>query len=576
MTRRRFRKQAVSPSLFPFLAVLVCTMGALIVLLVLVVQQARVYATSVVEARAKDESALDEELAKQQLQQDDYEWQREVFEQQRAELAGKLSERRLELSHLEDHIRRLEEKWNQLRAQAAQFEQLGGEKHAGSEQAAAELAKLRAAINAAGQRLEAARKEAATRPQTFAIVPYVGANGTKRRPIYIECSEDGITIQPEGVVLRRGDLEGPLGPGNPLDAALRATREHWARQGDTALHGEPYPLLIVRPNGTLAYNYAREALKAWDDEFGYELVDAEMQLAYPNRDPALRELLNRTVQQARERQAILIAAMPSQYEQSGPRGGYVASPSHGGFQPIGGAGSGGGGALGGGGVPSGGTASGGTAGGGTAGGFGHGGSGDGDGADQSDEGQGDASFREERANSGSKEFAASGQPGGSGGGQSAQGTQSAQGAAGQGGAPSPATSGSGGPNAQGTTSASAAASASMAKRGANWAVPKAAGGATGYQIPVRIICKADRLTILPRPSENKPPVEVLAADPLSGSIDEFVKLMWKQIEQWDVAPLGGYWQPVLEVYVHPGAEERFVELRSLLKGSGIQVQRQAQ
>jgi hypothetical protein len=70
-------------------------------------------------------------------------------------------------------------------------------------------------------------------------------------------------------------------------------------------------------------------------------------------------------------------------------------------------------------------------------------------------------------------------------------------------------------------------------------------------------------------------VDVPAADPLAKSIDDFVKLLWKQIEQWDAAPVGGYWQPVLEVYVYPGAEARFVELRSLLSGSGIQVQRQA-
>ncbi|MDA1053380.1 MAG: hypothetical protein O3C40_23275 [Planctomycetota bacterium] len=545
MTRRRFRKQAVSPSLFPFLAVLVCTMGALIVLLVLVVQQARVYATSVAEERTRDESALDEELQKQHLQQDDYEWQREVFEQQRAELAATLSERRLELSHLEDHIRRLEEKWNQLKAQAEQFQKLGSEQNASSEQSVAELKQLRAAIDAASRRLEEARKEAATRPQTFAIVPYEGVNGTKRRPIYIECSEEGITIQPEGIVLRRGDLEGPLGPGNPLDAALRATREHWARQGDKAIHGEPYPLLIVRPNGTLAYNYAREALKAWDDEFGYELLDAEMQLEYPKLDPTLRELLKRTVQQARERQAILIAAMPSQYEQHAVAGGYRATPMRGGFQPIGGSGS----------------ASR------TASGFGHQGDG---GTDQTGAGDGEASFRVEDSNSETNEFAAAGQP------ESQSASQSSQESAGQEGAPNSAESGPGGPLAKGGGTGNVGSSSPMAKRGANWAVPKAAAGATAYQIPVRVVCKFDRLSILSRPSENVPPVEVMAADPLARSIDEFVKLLWKQIEQWDAAPVGGYWQPVLEVYVHPGAEGRFVELRSLLSGSGIQVQRQAQ
>lgn len=176
------------------------------------------------------------------------------------------------------------------------------------------------------------------------------------------------------------------------------------RQGDTALHGEPYPLLIVRPNGTIAYNYAREALKAWDDEFGYELIDAEMQLAYPDQDAALRDLLQRTVQQARERQAILIAAMPSQYDQSSIGGGYVATPTRGGFQPLGGTGT--------------------MAGAGS--GFGEAGQG---GGSQEAAAYGDSSFRTEGSNSASS--------GGSNGGPSEThaDNQSSQNGAGQGGLP---------------------------------------------------------------------------------------------------------------------------------------------
>ncbi|MBB76057.1 MAG: hypothetical protein CMJ75_16240, partial [Planctomycetaceae bacterium] len=48
MRRRANRKPETRVALFPFLAVLVCTMGALIVLLVLVVQQARVQAVEIV------------------------------------------------------------------------------------------------------------------------------------------------------------------------------------------------------------------------------------------------------------------------------------------------------------------------------------------------------------------------------------------------------------------------------------------------------------------------------------------------------------------------------------------------
>ena len=52
MTRRlRIAKRSVSVSLFPFLAVLICTMGSLIVLLVIVVQQARANAVNVSQQR---------------------------------------------------------------------------------------------------------------------------------------------------------------------------------------------------------------------------------------------------------------------------------------------------------------------------------------------------------------------------------------------------------------------------------------------------------------------------------------------------------------------------------------------
>ena len=67
------------------------------------------------------------------------------------------------------------------------------------------------------------------------LIPYDGPNGTRRRPIYIECTEFGVIIQPEGLILRADDFSGPLGPGNPLDIALRAIREHIERTaGDKA------------------------------------------------------------------------------------------------------------------------------------------------------------------------------------------------------------------------------------------------------------------------------------------------------------------------------------------------------
>jgi hypothetical protein len=65
-----------------------------------------------------------------------------------------------------------------------------------------------------------------------------------------------VIIQPEGLLLQPQDFMGPLGPGNPLDMALRATREHLeSTLGNAA--GQPYPLLVVRPGGVVAYEKAR-------------------------------------------------------------------------------------------------------------------------------------------------------------------------------------------------------------------------------------------------------------------------------------------------------------------------------
>jgi len=528
MTRRRFRKPALTLSLFPFLAVLVCTMGALIVLLVLVVQQAQAHAAAAQQRRATQSEQAQAARQQQLAEQEDFQWRREILEQQRTELTAELSQRRLELSHLEDHIRRLQEKWEQLRAAVAEFDKQGGAEDTDRQQAEAELERLRQAISEARQELADKQQQAAGRPLAFAIIPYDGPHGTTRRPIYIECTESGIILQPEGTILTRADFDGPLGPGNPLDAALRATREYWAQHAAGQQKGEPYPLLVVRPNGTVAYNYAREALKAWDDEFGYELVDGEMRLEFPPSDPALRSLLEQTVEQARQRQAILAAAMPSQYSRAAGVG-FVAT-SNSGFRML----------------PN-----------------GHGRSGfgaDGAGGDgQFHDGQDTA-----RENEPPESTTRDGAP--------RRRQPSTPSDTGQ---PSPASPSAAGHQA-GTTPGPGGAISSLSQRGANWAVPKAATGGTAYQIPVRIVCQYDRLVILPRRGERSQPIEVMAADPLSRTIDEFVQVLWQQIEKWDTAPLGGYWQPVLEVYVYPGAEQRFSELQSLLQGSGIQVQRQAQ
>ena len=75
-------------------------------------------------------------------------------------------------------------------------------------------------------------------------------------------------LQPEGIELNENDFEGPLGPGNPLAAAVRAAREYMLGQKEFDPEaGEPYPMLLVRPEGITAYYAAREAMKSWGGRF---------------------------------------------------------------------------------------------------------------------------------------------------------------------------------------------------------------------------------------------------------------------------------------------------------------------
>jgi hypothetical protein len=189
-----------------------------------------------------------------------------------------------------------------------------------------ELRQVEGRIAEAQQWLAQAQQAAANRPKSYAIVPYDGPNRTRRRPIYIECRGDAVLLQPEGIVFTEADFDEPLGPGNPLAAAVRAAREQMLLEGnvDPQNAGEPYPLLLVRPSGIPAYDCALAAMKSWGSEFGYELINEDWQLKYPPPDPNLAKSVAQAIYLARQEHARLIAAAPSKYGKR-PRSGSFRS-----------------------------------------------------------------------------------------------------------------------------------------------------------------------------------------------------------------------------------------------------------
>lgn len=523
------------------------------------------------------------------------------LEEQHAELDQTLRDDQLKLSSAEDHIRRLTDKLISMQAAIAELQQEEAEHYDDRAQAERNLKQLEALVAETKAEIAELEAEQSERFKSYSIVPYRGANGTLRQPIYIECREDRVLLQPEGVELTADDFRKPLGVGNPLAAALRASREYYVRQNPAAGYDpdvEPYPLIIVRPDGILAYYGVREAIRSWDSDFGYEMVDADWELNFPAANPVLFDLQTRAVQRARARRELLARAAPRAYGGAS----FQASLSNqsGGRTPdqpydettLG--------------RPGGGLGDDGYA------------SGDGEGmpgdpANFEPDFGGAGAASESLARGETSRFgeyqpdaqSAGGQPST---GQAASGRMQAGGQGGGGKSPpqnaladgargstSPrsassdssssnggASGGANGAAAPGSASSSASRDASLIaeanRRGADWAVEKESPADIAIRRSVHVLVHNDRLVVLPGRdlgfSQSSGGV-VGKTVPLDGAthngLDNFVTEVRKQVNQWGMAGQGLYWRPVLVLNVAPDGSGRARDLTQLLEHSGFDV-----
>ncbi len=376
MSRARVHEVSSPISLFPFIGILLCTMGALLVVLVAVSRSARDSAEQQVHAQQTAVKATVDGGMRKKLA--DVQQYVGALASIRSDAERKLRDEHARLSHVEDHIRRLQEKMRSLQIAATELEALEKEHYDDRTQAERETARLNQLIDDSRKSIESLQEAADKEPASYALVPYEGPNGTFRRPIYVECVNEGVILQPEGVRIAADDLRPPIGAGNPLAAALRASRDHYVKLHPNEGKGrdtEPYPLLLVRSDGLYMFDRARQAIEAGDFDLGFELVEEDWKLKYPQPDPQLAGIEQIAVDQARARQEVLAAAAPRAY-----RGGsfsfndrYGADDDDAGGNYAGGGYSDGGGYAGGGGDGEG--SSGGNGGGLPSGGTGHGGSG---------------------------------------------------------------------------------------------------------------------------------------------------------------------------------------------------------
>ncbi len=310
MSKRSRRGNDYAPSTFPFLAVLLCVIGALVLLLVINVTNSRA------SARNQVQSELTEAIEEAQERSDYLVSISEELQARRQQVGKQIELRRSELARAEDHIERLEK---ELLETQARLEKLDDTQESSELKAHDPLKIEELKDRIEEQKLRLAEAIANRKDQTpaFSIIPYEGANRTTRRPVYLECTAQGVVIQPEGVLVSIEELGPPHGPGSPLDAALRVLRN--AYQSRDAIYGitiPPYPLLLVRPDGIASYALARSAMSGWDDQFGYELIDAQMELAFPDGIPELKTDLVRALDVAKDRQRALVAALPARYSRN--------------------------------------------------------------------------------------------------------------------------------------------------------------------------------------------------------------------------------------------------------------------
>jgi CHASE3 domain sensor protein len=301
MSGSKRRSDNTAPALFPFLAVLLCTIGALVLILVITVANSH----ASVRKEAQDAVADIKDTTEQM------EVVSAELEAQREELKARVERRRRDLTDIEDHVSRLTKTLDQLIAKIQRIQSDTTRTDADYSQRSNELAELKKEVDKKKIELVEEIEKQKKRKPAFAVIPYTGSNGTSRRPVYLECTQEGVVVQPEGLLISRNDLKPPYGPGNPLDAVLRVLRLTYQEKDLTfGITLPPYPLLVVRPDGIQTYAFAREAMSGWDDQFGYELVEAEMELKFPASPAGLKEQLTSTVEMAKRRQQAIIAGTP--------------------------------------------------------------------------------------------------------------------------------------------------------------------------------------------------------------------------------------------------------------------------
>ena len=140
MSRARVHEVSSPISLFPFIGILLCTMGALLVILVAVSRSAK----NTAEREVRSQKHSDAKAATEGTHKKIEEVQTYIgsLNSVRGKAEGRLHDEQARLSHVEDHIRRLRERIQALQSAAVELKALEQEHYDDHQQAQREIDRL--------------------------------------------------------------------------------------------------------------------------------------------------------------------------------------------------------------------------------------------------------------------------------------------------------------------------------------------------------------------------------------------------------------------------------------------------
>jgi hypothetical protein len=300
MRRRRHQLQV---STFPFLAVLLCAMGSLILLLLVLDRRAKIVAQYKARQEAELVQAAQKRHALELVQQSAEEKRRAAerqaeWEHRQQQLHTLLAEQEQELLGKEQQVRtkvvtaaaKVEEEKaralnlnNQLQIVNARLfgsqqtvqgrQELVAKAARQTEEAQRELAQQTAELLQLEQALANLKALRERQKQTYSLVPYFGKRGDNRRPIYVEIGGAGLVFHPDGMELPNFQMT----PGRVRTEVEQRIARQQAETPASAGKEPPVPylLMLVRPDGIGNYYSTLRALAGMRVDFGYEFVESD-------------------------------------------------------------------------------------------------------------------------------------------------------------------------------------------------------------------------------------------------------------------------------------------------------------